>query len=250
MRHLSRPSSPRRWPARGGGRCPLVTGGLGGVMQAASHGAARAGGIVIAVLPGTEPDDATPDATVVVATGVGHRAQPGSRWRPVRWRSPSATATARSRRSPWPAGWDGASWCSTVPRSTEPSGRRRRPRRPSLRRALSYAPVWRVGQLDRPAVAVGIGEEHELPHGKSCTSLTSTAARRQLVMRGLDVLDDELRPCASRERASSCPGRSRSSRRSRRGELDEADLVADGVIVVGDEARPSRRRTPWRGRRR
>lgn len=50
----------------------LVTGGLGGVMQAASHGAARAGGIVIAVLPGTEPDEATPDATVVVATGVGH----------------------------------------------------------------------------------------------------------------------------------------------------------------------------------
>ena len=41
-------------------------------MQAASHGAARAGGIVIAVLPGTEPDEATPDATVVVATGVGH----------------------------------------------------------------------------------------------------------------------------------------------------------------------------------
>jgi uncharacterized protein (TIGR00725 family) len=50
----------------------LVTGGLGGVMDAASRGAARAGGVVVAVLPGTEPGDATADATVVVATGVGH----------------------------------------------------------------------------------------------------------------------------------------------------------------------------------
>jgi uncharacterized protein (TIGR00725 family) len=50
----------------------LVTGGLGGVMDAASRGAARAGGLVVAVLPGTEPGDATPGATVVVATGVGH----------------------------------------------------------------------------------------------------------------------------------------------------------------------------------
>ena len=50
----------------------LVTGGLGGVMEAASRGAARAGGVVVAILPGTDPREATPHAGVVVATGVGH----------------------------------------------------------------------------------------------------------------------------------------------------------------------------------
>jgi uncharacterized protein (TIGR00725 family) len=50
----------------------LVTGGLGGVMEAASRGAAHAGGLVIAVLPGTDPGEATEHATVVIATGVGH----------------------------------------------------------------------------------------------------------------------------------------------------------------------------------
>jgi uncharacterized protein (TIGR00725 family) len=50
----------------------LVTGGLGGVMEAASRGAAGAGGVVIAVLPGTDPGEATMYATAVVATGVGH----------------------------------------------------------------------------------------------------------------------------------------------------------------------------------
>ncbi len=49
----------------------LVTGGLGGVMEAASRGAAGAGGIVIAVLPGTEPGEANSHATAVVATGIG-----------------------------------------------------------------------------------------------------------------------------------------------------------------------------------
>jgi uncharacterized protein (TIGR00725 family) len=50
----------------------VVTGGLGGVMDAASRGARAAGGQVIAVLPGTDPAAATPHATAVVATGVGH----------------------------------------------------------------------------------------------------------------------------------------------------------------------------------
>jgi uncharacterized protein (TIGR00725 family) len=50
----------------------LVTGGLGGVMHAASRGAAAEGGTVVAVLPGTEREVATRHATVVVATGVGH----------------------------------------------------------------------------------------------------------------------------------------------------------------------------------
>jgi uncharacterized protein (TIGR00725 family) len=49
----------------------LVTGGLGGVMEAASRGAAGVGGVVIAVLPGTETAEANTYATAVVATGVG-----------------------------------------------------------------------------------------------------------------------------------------------------------------------------------
>lgn len=49
----------------------LVTGGLGGVMDAASRGARLAGGQVIAVLPGTDTRAATPHATAVVATGAG-----------------------------------------------------------------------------------------------------------------------------------------------------------------------------------
>ena len=49
----------------------VVTGGLGGVMAAASRGARGAGGVVVAVIPGTDRRAATPDATVVVATGAG-----------------------------------------------------------------------------------------------------------------------------------------------------------------------------------
>jgi uncharacterized protein (TIGR00725 family) len=49
----------------------LVTGGLGGVMDAASRGARLAGGQVIAVLPGTDARAATRHATAVVATGAG-----------------------------------------------------------------------------------------------------------------------------------------------------------------------------------
>jgi uncharacterized protein (TIGR00725 family) len=49
----------------------LVTGGLGGVMEAASRGAAQAGGTVVAVIPGDDPRAANPHASVVVATGAG-----------------------------------------------------------------------------------------------------------------------------------------------------------------------------------
>jgi uncharacterized protein (TIGR00725 family) len=49
----------------------VVCGGRGGVMAAVSRGAAGAGGDVIGVLPWTEPGDANPDCTHVVATGVG-----------------------------------------------------------------------------------------------------------------------------------------------------------------------------------
>jgi uncharacterized protein (TIGR00725 family) len=50
----------------------VVCGGLGGVMEAASRGAASAGGIVIGIVPTTEAADASPYCTHVVATGVGH----------------------------------------------------------------------------------------------------------------------------------------------------------------------------------
>jgi uncharacterized protein (TIGR00725 family) len=56
--------------ARAGG--VLVCGGLGGVMEAASRGAAEAGGTVLGILPATDLDDANPHCTHVVATGIGH----------------------------------------------------------------------------------------------------------------------------------------------------------------------------------
>jgi uncharacterized protein (TIGR00725 family) len=49
----------------------LVCGGLGGVMEAASRGAAENGGTIIGILPGESKDDANPYVTVAVATGLG-----------------------------------------------------------------------------------------------------------------------------------------------------------------------------------
>jgi uncharacterized protein (TIGR00725 family) len=49
----------------------VVCGGRGGVMEAAARGAARAGGIVIGIVPGTSIDEANPDCTHVVASGIG-----------------------------------------------------------------------------------------------------------------------------------------------------------------------------------
>jgi uncharacterized protein (TIGR00725 family) len=49
----------------------VVTGGLGGVMAAASRGAHRAGGRVIGMLPGTDMTDANPWVDVAVPTGLG-----------------------------------------------------------------------------------------------------------------------------------------------------------------------------------
>ena len=51
--------------------CVVVTGGLGGVMEAASRGAHTAGGQVLAILPGESRDEATAHADLVVATGTG-----------------------------------------------------------------------------------------------------------------------------------------------------------------------------------
>ena len=50
----------------------LVCGGLGGVMEAASRGAAAAGGTVIGITPSDSPEDANRHCTHVVATGIGH----------------------------------------------------------------------------------------------------------------------------------------------------------------------------------
>jgi uncharacterized protein (TIGR00725 family) len=50
----------------------VVCGGLGGVMEAAARGAREAGGDVIGILPGSDPDEANPHVTHAVATGIGH----------------------------------------------------------------------------------------------------------------------------------------------------------------------------------
>jgi uncharacterized protein (TIGR00725 family) len=50
----------------------VVCGGLGGVMEAAARGAAKAGGTVIGIVPGTDPADANPHCTHVVAAAVGY----------------------------------------------------------------------------------------------------------------------------------------------------------------------------------
>lgn len=55
--------------ARGG--AILVTGGLGGVMRAASRGAAGAGGETIGILPGTDPAEANEYVHMAIATGLG-----------------------------------------------------------------------------------------------------------------------------------------------------------------------------------
>jgi uncharacterized protein (TIGR00725 family) len=49
----------------------LVTGGRGGIMEAASRGAATAGGLVLGILPGADPDDANEHVTVAIPTGLG-----------------------------------------------------------------------------------------------------------------------------------------------------------------------------------
>jgi uncharacterized protein (TIGR00725 family) len=49
----------------------VVTGGMSGVMAAASRGAAQAGGTVLGILPGDSHADANPFVTVSVPTGLG-----------------------------------------------------------------------------------------------------------------------------------------------------------------------------------
>ncbi len=55
--------------ARGGG--VLISGGLGGVMEAASRGARGAGGTTIGVLPGERAEDANEFVDIPIVTGMG-----------------------------------------------------------------------------------------------------------------------------------------------------------------------------------
>lgn len=49
----------------------VITGGRGGVMAAASRGAAQAGGLVVGILPGTDRSGANDYVAVAIATGLG-----------------------------------------------------------------------------------------------------------------------------------------------------------------------------------
>lgn len=49
----------------------VLCGGFGGVMEAASRGAAQAGGTVVGILPGADRDGANPHLTLALATGLG-----------------------------------------------------------------------------------------------------------------------------------------------------------------------------------
>ncbi|MFC1769840.1 TIGR00725 family protein [Nitrospirota bacterium] len=49
----------------------ILTGGLGGIMEAASRGASNAGGMVLGILPGDNKNDANQYVSVTVASGLG-----------------------------------------------------------------------------------------------------------------------------------------------------------------------------------
>ncbi len=49
----------------------LISGGLGGVMEAASRGAVQAGGTTVGILPGERAEDANEFVTIPIVTGIG-----------------------------------------------------------------------------------------------------------------------------------------------------------------------------------
>lgn len=49
----------------------VITGGLSGVMEAASRGARSAGGVTIGILPGADPEEANTYVSIPIATGLG-----------------------------------------------------------------------------------------------------------------------------------------------------------------------------------
>jgi uncharacterized protein (TIGR00725 family) len=53
-------------------KCTLLTGGRGGIMEAASRGAAEKGGEVIGIIPGDSFSGANRYCTTVIATGIGY----------------------------------------------------------------------------------------------------------------------------------------------------------------------------------
>lgn len=50
----------------------VVTGGRGGVMEAASRGGAKGGGLTIGILPGDDHDAGNDYVQIVIPTGLGH----------------------------------------------------------------------------------------------------------------------------------------------------------------------------------
>lgn len=50
----------------------LVSGGMGGVMEAASRGAKSCGGMVLGILPGALRSEANPWVDIAITTGMGH----------------------------------------------------------------------------------------------------------------------------------------------------------------------------------
>lgn len=50
----------------------LVTGGLGGIMEAASFGAKKAGGLTVGIIPGEDRSDANKHVDIVISTGMGY----------------------------------------------------------------------------------------------------------------------------------------------------------------------------------
>ena len=50
----------------------VLTGGLGGVMEAASRGCREAGGLTVGILPGGDPAGANPFVDIPIVTDMGH----------------------------------------------------------------------------------------------------------------------------------------------------------------------------------
>lgn len=50
----------------------LLSGGMGGVMEAASRGCSEAGGLVVGILPGPDSGEANPYVKIALPTNMGH----------------------------------------------------------------------------------------------------------------------------------------------------------------------------------